>query len=86
LARNLREHQIENDGVVVVALQKPETLRAVGRGIHRVADLTESLTQGATQALGVLDDQDSQRFLSTRRGVLDRQHTFPWWAPNLKAR
>src|SRR4029077_5850091 len=54
---DLRDHEVEQDGVVGVRLREGEPLLAVARDVDRVAGLPEALGDGAGEGLEVLDQQ-----------------------------
>jgi hypothetical protein len=55
----LRQHEIEDESVVLPAQRLVETLLAVAGAVHRVAGLTQRGLQASAQIGLVLDDQNS---------------------------
>ena len=53
-----RQHEVEDDGVVVVLARHPQTLVAVEREVDREAFLLQAVAHRLRQPLLVLDDQD----------------------------
>jgi hypothetical protein len=69
-SRSGPEHEIEDDGVVVVLARHPQALIAVEREVDREPFLLQAVAHGLRQPLLVLDDQDPHA------AMLDRDA--PW--------
>ena len=80
-AVHTRQHQIQNDRVVAVALEKLQRSLAVRCNIASVALGLETAIQGLRQRFGVFNDQDAHLFLRIKVTLDQKNRTF--WRANL---